>query len=81
MNPKFIALALITMIASTSLIAKTETQSGFFTFKNETDKNITIKVGDFFPTEYTIDAHSSNRIFVSTDNQNITLSRVEKNNH
>lgn len=72
-------LGLATVILSTSVFAANETKSnsGYFSFKNDTNKKITIHVGNWIPTEYNIAPHSSKTIAVSTDNQNIRLSKAE----
>ena len=52
------------------------TSGGSFVAYNDTGYIVNIKVGNFFPTPYTIYPHSSRWVFVSTDNQNITISDI-----
>jgi hypothetical protein len=50
--------------------------SGSFKASNDTDRTVEIRVGNFFPTPYTISPHSSRWVTVSTDNQNISISSI-----
>jgi hypothetical protein len=49
---------------------------GSFIAYNDTGYVVNMKVGNFFPTPYTIYPYSSRWIFVSTDNQNISISDI-----
>lgn len=50
--------------------------SGLFFVSNDTDHTVTIGVGNFFPTKYTISPHNSTSVYVSSDNQNIHIYSV-----
>lgn len=50
---------------------------GYFFAYNHTDQVVTIGVGNFFPTEYTIQPHDWRTVFVSTDNQNIHIQKIK----
>lgn len=63
------------ILCTHSAIAKTKA-GGWFQAFNDTDRAITITVGNYFPTSYTIDAHSSHIIWVTTDNQNIHIKQI-----
>lgn len=77
MKLKKIALALIAIALSTTVLAAEKSLVDGFTFKNDSDKDITIHVGNFFPTQYKIAKHSSKFVIVSTNNQNIRLSEAK----
>lgn len=63
-------------VARPAIHTKLMPTSGSFIAYNDTSAFVEIKVGNFFPTPYTISPHSSRWIFVSTDNQNIKISKV-----
>ncbi|MDR3476729.1 MAG: hypothetical protein P4M14_01695 [Gammaproteobacteria bacterium] len=63
--------------ARPAINTKMATHGGTFVATNQTDKTIQIEVGDFFPTTYTLDPFSNRWVYVSTNNQSITISRVE----
>lgn len=67
-----------TNLASAELSGvKTRSSLDYFRAINDTEKTVTISVGNFFPTKYTIQPKSSKVIFVSSDNQNIHIVEVK----
>lgn len=71
----FLVIA-ITATALCASAANPKKSGGFFFAYNDTDRSVTIGVGNFFPSEYTIDPHSYRTVFVSTDNQNIHIKSI-----
>ncbi|MHB1946688.1 MAG: hypothetical protein ACYCQI_01065 [Gammaproteobacteria bacterium] len=72
-----LAVLITSLIAPTVIASQTKPQPnskmGYFTAYNRTDREVTIAVGNWFPTEYTIGPRNSRNIAVSTDNQNIQI--------
>lgn len=64
------------LLAVCTISTANATKSGYFNVYNETSKTISIGVGDFFPTKYTIKPHGSVGVAVSTDNQAIRIYSV-----
>lgn len=63
-----------------SLVAKNDDVSrDYFRFYNDTDRDIVIGVGNFFPGWYTHDivSHGFHYIYVTTNNQNIHLKQIK----
>jgi hypothetical protein len=54
----------------------TTSDGGFFFAFNDTSNPVTIAVGNFFPTEYVIKPHDSRTVWVSSDNQNIHIKKI-----
>lgn len=50
---------------------------GYFFAYNDTDRLVTIAVGNFWPTAYEIKPHDWKIVFVSTDNQNIHIKQIK----
>lgn len=71
----FICFCCFAMCLNQVVVAKPT--SGIFFAYNETDKTVTIAVGDFFPSQYVVEPHSYRTIFVSTNNQNISIKKID----
>lgn len=52
-------------------------EGGLFYAFNDTDKLVTVAVGNFWPTDYEIKPHDWRAVFVSTDNQNIHVKSIK----
>lgn len=57
-------------------VLATYNNGGSFIIYNNTFRAVEIGVGNFFPTPYTIYPHSARWVFVSTDNQNISINNI-----
>lgn len=72
-----LAFLLTSLITPTVIASQAKPEAngkvGYFTAYNKTNKDVTIAVGNWFPTEYTIRAGDSRSIAVSTDNQDIHI--------
>ena len=55
----------------------TQLNSGYFFAFNDTDRPVTIAVGNFLPIEYNIAPHDWLTVFVSSDNQNIHIKQIK----
>lgn len=83
MKLKNIGITFLLAALTTTAIAETQNKikagAGTFTAYNDTDKEVTIEVGDFFSSwyRYTIGPHDSKRVWVSTDNQNIHIKSIK----
>ena len=60
----------------TASATNTNIKSGFFYLTNNTNRMVTVSVGNFFPTPYTLGAYGIASVYVSTDNQNIYIDSV-----
>ena len=78
MKMKIIASAMILASTVLSVQAATDTKmsSGYFVASNKTDRSVTIRVGNFIPSSYTLAPHSSKTVIVSSSNQNIEISEI-----
>ncbi|CDZ77587.1 hypothetical protein BN59_01871 [Legionella massiliensis] len=63
--------------SNSKTLTNTASSGGFFFVTNKTNNPVTIGVGNFFPTEYKVDRCDYRTVFVSTDNQNIEISKVD----
>jgi hypothetical protein len=72
----FTAFVLTLLAFSVHAASDVKVHTGLFKAKNSTDHTVTIRVGNFIPTSYTLAPHSSEMITVSSDNQNIEISNV-----
>lgn len=64
------------VLASNTVLAeedKTKLDSGIQYIINQTDRTVTVALGDFFPTPYTLGPGDSTIAYVSTDRQTITI--------
>lgn len=57
-------------------LADAKSSLGYFTAYNDTNKTVTIGVGNYFPTPYKISPHSSAWVSVSSNNQNIHIKDI-----
>lgn len=73
MLKKIVLMGLLCFWHNAFALLNDEVQNGFFYAYNDTDKEVVISVGNFFPTPYTIGPHKSTFVHVSTDNQNIHI--------
>ena len=73
---KWLQIFSIIIVTTSACAVENSAMSGSFIAYNDTDHTVTIRVGNFIPTEYKISPHSSELIFVSTDNQNIHISKI-----
>lgn len=64
--------------ATRALKATPGSSGGWFTVYNETDYIVSIAVGNFIPTPYTISPHNSKWVSVSTDNQDIHIKYIQR---
>jgi len=69
-------ISIALLMTTTVAFAQPTAKSGAFFAYNDTDRVVTIGVGDFFPTTYVINPHSSQLVIVSTDNQAIHIKKV-----
>ncbi|HLD16745.1 MAG TPA: hypothetical protein VJB02_03420 [Coxiellaceae bacterium] len=77
MKIQSILIGFVLCAISASVFAKAQSaQVGDFIIYNDTNRVVTISVGNFFPTPYTIRPHGSRYVTVSTNNQNIHIETV-----
>ena len=77
MKKMIATVGLIALTGTSTVIAHKKEQNGYFNAINDTDKQITISVGNFIPTEYVLPPHGSKFIMTSTDNQNVHIVAVK----
>lgn len=76
----FRAGLIVALLYSTQVGAAAESQglkSGLQVLSNKTDKTVTIEIGDFLPSRYTLAPGQSTIAYVSTDGQTITIRAVK----
>jgi hypothetical protein len=75
---KPVCVAMLCFLSSASAIAAdAPKESGFFFAYNDTDKVVTISVGNISPSKYEISPHSYRTVVVSTNNQNLHIVNVK----
>ena len=70
----FIALSFVSNLA---IAEQVKAGIGTFVLTNKTNKKITVGVGNYFPTSYTVDPGGYRVVTVSTNNQSIQIEKVE----